>query len=278
MIGFPLVKPRLPYQHTEKYGSQNLYQVFYANAKKMKERGEWMSDLCPLCNNHIETTSHLICCNDERAREQYASSIEKFFLHLTRTHTHPSIIEIFERVLRNPWPTSFEFSLSPYENNELVKQAAKEQDEIGWINFFKGHISKQWAKIQLQHYGTMYKNPPSLTHWSKNIIINIYDVSYSMWMNRNRIVHEVYEDQLNKKESMELQRQIIHEYESGSHTVLRQHRYMFEESIDDLFKKTVTEKKYWLESIKASRICFEKGTPVHNNSRTINLQHATVPD
>jgi len=245
------------------------------------ERGEWNSDICPLCNNHAETTSHLLlCCNDERVREQYINSINKFFLHLTRTHTHPpSIIDGFERLLENPWPTSFELSLSPYETNQLIKQAATEHDEIGWINFFKGHISKKWAKIQLQNYGTMYKNPPSLvTHWSKNIIISIYDISYSMWMQRNRIVYEEYEDQLNKNESMKLQCQIIHEYETGPNTALQQHQYMFAESIDDLLKKTVTEKKYWLESIKASRICFAKCTLVHNTSRTINLTHATVPD
>ena len=77
---------------------------------------------------------------------------------------------------------------------------------------------------------------------------------------------------------MELQREIINEYESGPNKALQQHQYMFAESLDDLFKKTVTEKKYWLESIKASRICFAKCTPVHSTSRTINLRHATVPD
>ena len=34
LIGFPLVKPRLPYQCTEKYGLQNLYQVFMLMQKK----------------------------------------------------------------------------------------------------------------------------------------------------------------------------------------------------------------------------------------------------
>jgi len=83
-----------------------------------------------------------------------------------KTHTpDPSIQDIFERTLRHPSPKSFVLSISPLDLNQLlIAQAAKEQNEIGWMNFFNGHISDTWAKIQLLHYSNMYKNPPFLSH------------------------------------------------------------------------------------------------------------------
>jgi len=174
-----------------------------------------------------------------KEQENSMMKILNFFLHLTKTHTHPSIQGIFKRTLHYPLPKSFELSISPLESNQLIVQAAKEQDEIGWTNFFKGHISDKWAKIQLQHYGKMHKNPPCLSHWSKNIIIYIYNISYSMWIHRNQIVHEDYEDKLNKQEEIQLQCHITNEYNTGPSRTLQQHRYMFMESIDDLLKRTV---------------------------------------
>jgi len=78
-------------------------------------------------------------------------------------------------------------------------EAAEEQDLIGWDNVFKGHVTKKWAVLQKKHFSRMYQNPPSLHKWSKTIILKLYDAAHEMWIHRNDIVHEKFEENLSKK-------------------------------------------------------------------------------
>ena len=87
------------------------------------------------------------------------------------------------------------------ETDNMIKEAALEQDEIKWINFFKGHLSKKWATIQLKYYSSMYNNFPSITHWAKNVIIQIYNISFKIWTNRNKEAHNEFEERMNKCEA-----------------------------------------------------------------------------
>ena len=100
-----------------------------------------------------------------------------------------------------------------------------------------------------------------------------------MWSNRNKEVHDEYEEKMNKIESEKLQREINESYNKGTSNVMFQHGYLLEENLDEIYKKTVKDKKYLLQTIQASRICYEKHASQHNaTTRTINLAHATVLD
>ena len=251
---------------------------FCATGSVMKKRKLWDDQLCPICHQCKETTSHIITCQDERSIKQYDTSITKFFHHLERVHTDPTILRIFKDTLSTSIPSTFISSIPPYETDQEFQVAAKEQDEIGWINVFKGHLSKKWSSLQMKHYCRMYKNPPSLHHWSKSIICKLYEVAYEMWMHRNNIVHEKYEDHLNKKASEQLHQDISTEFRKGSKRILQQHKYLFKTSLRKLYKKPVIEKQYWLLTVQSSRTCFEENFQRNNNTRDIILEHAFVPD
>ena len=251
---------------------------FCATASVMKKRKSWDTNLCPICQQCKENTDHLIQCQDERPKSHYQKAIQKLFKFLKNSHTHPSIIQIFQSTLSNNLPTSFEYFVPTYGIDQDVITAAREQDEIGWKNIFKGHLSSKWAHLQMKHFSKMYANPPSLHNWSKNIILQFYDISYSMWSHRNEIVHDDFEEKLNKKESDALKKEITNEYMKGHTNIMQYHKFMFQDSLTTLMEKTVIEKKYWLLTIKASRICFDKTTENHPNMQSINLDHAFVPD
>ena len=180
--------------------------------------------------------------------------------------------------LQNPIPTFFTTHVPTYEVDQDYMKAAREQDKIGWKNVFKGHISKTWAELQMKHYSRMYANPPSLHHWSKNIILRLYDISYSMWDHRNKIVHDKFEDNLNKKESEKLKRDVIEEYNKGSERIMLAQRHMYADNLETLLEKTVLEKKYWLMTVKASRECYQQISERNQNTCDIILDHAFVPD
>ena len=251
---------------------------FCATGSVMKKRKLWDDELCPLCGCCKETTDHIIQCTDERSRLQYQKSIKKFITYLKKSHTDPTIISIFENATITAIPTRFKLRVPAYETDPDYAIAADEQDAIGWKNLFKGHISKKWAHLQMKHYSRMYSNPPSLHHWSKNVILRLYDIAYDMWDHRNNIVHDNFEETLNKKESDALRQNVIEEYNKGSQRILRSHRYLYKASLNTILERTVLEKKYWLMTVQASRICYQQQEQRNQNTSDIIREYAFVPD
>jgi len=135
---------------------------FCATASVMKKRKSWDTNLCPICQQCKENTDHLIQCQDERSKSHYQKAIQKLFKFLKNSHTHLPIIQIFHSTLSNNLPTSFEYFVPTYEIDQDIIRASREQDEIGWKNIFKGHLSSKWAHLQMNHFSKMYANPPSL--------------------------------------------------------------------------------------------------------------------
>ena len=102
-----------------------------------------------------------------------------------------------------------------------------------------------------------------------------------MWDNRNNIVHEHTEEYLTHKESKALEDKIIRSHNEGNSEVLSQHKYMFDENIEDILNRTVAEKKYWLLTVQASRDCYkiQQSEAYHEcDACSIERIFATVPD
>ena len=71
----------------------------------------------------------------------------------------------------------------------------------------------------------MYKNPCSSTHWAKNVKIQIYNISFEMWANRNKEVHYDFEERMNNCEAEKLQQEITDEYNKDGSNIMIWHRY-----------------------------------------------------
>jgi len=102
-----------------------------------------------------------------------------------------------------------------------------------------------------------------------------------MWSHRNQILHQKEEEHLNLQQSKKLENEILSSYSIGSSNVMPIHRYMFEEPVSSILSKSVSDKKYWLLTILASRKCFslQSASFFHeNDSCSIEKQFATVPD
>ena len=251
---------------------------FCATASKMKKRKLWDTELCPLCGLAKETSSHIIMCPDHRARAQYEKHLKKLDQYLESSHTHPSIRCTIISTLEENGSKNFLSNIPPHEYNNEFSIAAQQQNKIGWLGMLNGHISTKWAEIQSRHFIDMFQNPPSVQNWAKNVVLKMYDISYAMWTNRNDIVHENVEEQLNQRESKKLQKKIINIYNEGSAQVLDMHRYMLEDELENILNRTVVEKKYWLDTIIASKACRDNRQNELQNMRDILKMYATVPD
>ena len=80
----------------------------------------------------------------------------------------------------------------------------------------------------------MYNNPSSKAHWAKNIIIQLYNISFEMWTNRNKEVHDEFEEKMNKCKSEKLQHAITDEHNKSRSGTMIQHRYLLEELLENV--------------------------------------------
>ena len=251
---------------------------FCATASKMKKRELWENNKCPLCNAEKEDIYHLMTCLDCRARETYKKSLQKLDQYMQRSYTHPSIHSIIIETLSDGTSKNFKRHIPSTEYDTDFIEATTQQNKIGWLALLNGHMSKKWSEIQSKHFHQMYQQPPSVHNWAKNIVLKLYDISYAMWTNRNDVVHEKVEENLNLKESKNLEKQILKIYNDGPSEVLETHSYMFEENVEMILDRIVSEKKYWVETMMASKECVKNRISEIQNMNDIMKLFATVPD
>jgi len=251
---------------------------FRATASKMETRDLWETNKCPLYNLEKEDMYHLMTCPDCRARETYKKSLQKLDQYMQRSYIHPSICSIIIETLSDGNSKKFKRHIPSTEFDTAFIEATTQQNQIGWLALLNDHMTKKWSEIQSTHFQQMYHQPPSVHNWTKNIILRLYDISYNMWMNRNDVVHEKVEENLNLKESKNLEKQILQIYNDGSSNVLEIYSYMFEDDVELIPNRMVTEKKYWIETIITSKECLKNRTNEMQNMNEIMKMFATVPD
>jgi len=233
---------------------------FCGVAEKMQERGQWESNMCPLCHMTSENAMHVVTCTDCRALTAYHQLTLRLQSWLDSTLTHPEIVISILSTLAPSNHKSFFYNLPP-QSSTLCVQAAKQQDLIGRDNFFKGHISQMWMHAQKSHLRSIGDPHPTSNSasWATNLVTQMYQFSYGMWENRNEIVHTKVEERLNQIESEALTKQIEKAYMINLESMIRFcDRTFFQEGIQHTLQRSVRDKKAWLATIKASQSYVEK--------------------
>ena len=157
-------------------------------------------------------------------------------------------------------------------NDDNHRQLIREQNKIGWMQFFKGRISKKFKTIQQTHYDELSKVYEDegkqismrLTGewWTKNMIRRIVYYSLTQWQIRNNKVH----DEMSKVEKrdegkMEINKKIIEWYEKKD-TVPKQMKYLFKLPLIDRCMKSIRTNEAWLHTFP--RKC--EIVPTQNNA------------
>jgi len=75
-----------------------------------------------------------------------------------------------------------------------------------------------------------------------------------------------------------LEKQILQIYNDGPSNVFEIHFYMFDNDVESILNKMVAEKKYWIETIIASKECLKNRANEMQNMNEIMKMFATVPD
>ena len=81
--------------------------------------------------------------------------------------------------------------------SNMINIAIREQQTIGWKQFFLGRVTKQWSRVQeeyLRHSTTIssqgpYSSVKAYNKWRSTFLIAILQYSLDLWSERNTHVH-----------------------------------------------------------------------------------------
>ena len=126
----------------------------------------------------------------------YCHQYDDFRVQQQRLKTCLPLLRSFKRIF-GAIRHSYDIIIKPPYCNDplgrLLSQAWDDQERIGWIQLFKGRLSKLWGEAK----HLFYSQNPSTTgrhHFNKNLwmdktIIGLLDFSLGMWSDRCDILH-----------------------------------------------------------------------------------------
>eukprot|EP00957_Ditylum_brightwellii_P066880 5076072-Ditylum_brightwellii.AAC.1 len=102
---------------------------------------------CPICSSKEETWGHLFQCRHDNAIAIKVLALTQFKSNLIQSKTSPAICNVIlykmAQWLHVPWNQAIPTVHSNHLGNNL-RLALEQQVAIGWKNFAKGQISKEW--------------------------------------------------------------------------------------------------------------------------------------
>ena len=144
----------------------------------------WPSAKCPRCLHPNETTEHVLHCPSISARQLALSLKNKFEQNLAKLNTSPrlrqTLISLIDSSIWNLPPTNCHPSIS--------QEAIQAQLHLSIHDFCCGRLVTKWRELQAIH---IQNNdlPTRADAWTQQVIINIWNLFFQMWLHRNECLH-----------------------------------------------------------------------------------------
>ena len=176
--------------------------------------------LCPMCGTELETSDHVLQCHNKRSVTQYSTSRFLLGKKLSKLKTPDRLTAAIKYGLRMYSSSSItarqQLSYETDFHSDLniqIDKAFVAQSSIGWDNFCRGFVSKEWAKCMEMHYARNYSGNITLSsdRWATRLITLLQEYGLSAWNYRNSIVHG--ESDSNFLTKAELKKQIARCFE-----------------------------------------------------------------
>ena len=204
---------------------------------------------CPLCNDPLEDTTHVLRCKHKQATKTWEEQFKSFKTWIRKTSIHPDIADAIILNLKEWRAQRVPRTLdnAPRE----INRAILEQSQMGWQNFIEGFWTKSWLDIQNNYFKAM-ESPRSAILIMSKAQRRIWKIAWQMWLERNSHLHNV-KCSVHPQEEINLNREISHEWSLGISALDEQYRNYFNGQLEQLLQKRQTNKINWLFGIWAAR-------------------------
>ena len=222
---------------------------------------------CPMGCGEYEAPLHFLCCTKNPRMDETKLGIRGIRKWLKRQDTAPVLISIIIRILykatQDKTEELGEWNFTNERDEASLRAIVDDQEEIGWSNFFKGRMAKEWGVVQGQYYNTL-DLPESQAYktgvwWTANLIRQITYFSLNQWQIRNDFLHKEKVETVYNQERSELRKRMRWWYRQESKMSRAMKKY---------FKKTFLERgkecnqnlACWIDTLEAHyKYAVEKG-------------------
>ena len=204
---------------------------------------------CPRCQINETNVAHILQCPAPAAQQLWNTSINELREWLIAHEGHPLLCKLVCDNMKawhshNPYP-------SEKIEDDILRQAIKDQDKIGWMSFIEGYWSINWRLKQQDHLEKIHsRKSPSL--WISRAQRKIWEVAWKMWMHRNDVLHNDGTT-IHSHELISLDGEIIKELMTGLHNLSDRYAPLFKVNIQTKLKETFHMKRLWLTSVWTAR-------------------------
>jgi hypothetical protein len=228
----PLGRRRWVSKHTSGFCS--------VGTKMVKWKEQPTSD-CPRCG-FVENARHVWLCQEPAVFFVWALLMSSFSLWMESVHTANDIAYwIIQRLTewRSPLP------FSPIHTDlPGLSQAIEAQDQIGWLPFFEGCITIEWAGVQEAHYLWLGRRNTG-KRWASSLVIKLLDIAWDLWDHRNQIKFNLETAQdLARRDS--ILQAVRSEYAFGRSGLPRRDWHLFKRPLMSLLASSLHYLDAWL--------------------------------
>ena len=227
-----------------------------------QENGKITDQMCPMECGCTEDHQHFMKCIKVTSNEVVEKLRYSIKMWMKRTLCSSKMINLIQRILKNYAEGEVRSDEIIHKDDDTALHSfIKEQEIIGWNNFFKGYVSKRLAYIQQAKYDDINKQRKENDldelgykyqgdQWVKNFIGQLIYYSLCHWQIRNEWVHEGKQKEEKRKYKFELLKEVIKLYEEKDEMEEKGH-YLFSMTPIERCMKSTIEIEGWIETVKA---------------------------
>ena len=204
---------------------------------------------CPCCTQcEDETIAHVFQCpNPEMAakRAEIIAALRKKGLRKISRQILFTVAELVQQF-------AIGGEMRTTTNHPTVQAAIEAQRDLGWDDFFRGYLVKEWLPaLEETHNGDAHQQ---FYQFQK---IMWYDIAFPQWQERNRIAHGSQSHD-KRIESAKLAEQLIWYSQHRDELPPNFHQQWAKHSIDEINNMSLETRRLWLHHIKIAQEALKK--------------------
>ena len=200
---------------------------------------------CPHCSEAQESAEHLYRCTHEDPTLWRTTMQQAVSKKLRNNDTDPILLDIALKGLECHFADKH---LYPGDFPERYDQLIVDQNHIGWYNFMRGRLAKQWIKIQdgYLHHTKNHCTKKNGTTWATNLAHLLLEQWFKLWDERNAARHGRDLQQQWAKKQAQLQREVELLYEQADEAPLHLVHSIFKRPLEEQMALSASDIKAWL--------------------------------
>ena len=200
---------------------------------------------CPRCGADHETATHVYRCPHDDVALWRATMQKAISQRLRKDDSDPYLLEIALDGLTYHFEGRY---LHPWHYPERYRDLVVIQNHIGWDNFMKGRLAKEWAKQQDSHLNRLQKSDSRKngTVWATNLAAQLLQQWWNLWEDRNHARHGRDKEQQWQKKQEQLQREVELLYEKADELPPDLLDHIFRRPLEEQMAKSPGDIKAWL--------------------------------